>query len=216
MRTSQYSTLSDSDDTSYTSEESRTMMGMKTMELLDTLCRVFPVLRRLPQRFHGIFLALKASQTYPFDHHVFENIATKSTSSQDSGIFGMISHSIRQFPCHVSPMVRIVTSFVLNADSAYGVIALLGSLDRFTWWCSGLEEGTMIGERLLVDARIKLRKRFGGGDDDADGCVHQTLSRSRCQTKRTCGILTHSLTLPFIPTFPNRYGCFDARRLQGV
>ena len=192
------------------------MMGMKTMELLDTLCRVFPVLRRLPQRFHGIFLALKASQTYPFDHHVFENIATKSTSSQDSGIFGMISHSIRQFPCHVSPMVRIVTSFVLNADSAYGVIALLGSLDRFTWWCSGLEEGTMIGERLLVDARIKLRKRFGGGDDDADGCVHQTLSRSRCQTKRTCGILTHSLTLPFIPTFPNRYGCFDARRLQGV
>ena len=83
-------------------------------------------------------------------------------------------------------MIRIVTSFVLNAESAYGVIALLGNLDRFTWWCSGLEDGTIIGERLLVDARIKLRKNFGGGDDDdVEGCVCQTLSRSRCQTKRT-------------------------------
>jgi len=182
---SQIATLSDSDDTSYTVEESMTMMGMKTMELLDSLCRVFPVLRRLPQRFDGIFLALKASQTYPFDHQGLADISSRAVSSQDGGIFGMISHSIRQFPCHISPMVRIATSFVLNAESAYGVIVLLGSLDRFTWWCSGLEEGTMIGERLLVDAKIKLRSRFGGGSDDTDGCVVQTLSRSRCQAKRT-------------------------------
>ena len=79
-------------------------------------------------------------------------------------------------------------SWLVCVECGFSVrrIALLGSLDRFTGGArSG--GGTMIGERLLVDARIKLRKRFGGGDDDADGCVHQTLSRSRCQTKRTDG-----------------------------
>lgn len=162
-------------------EESMTMMGMKMMELLDLLCRVFPVLRRLPQRFDGIFIALKSSQTYPFDHTGLNDISSRAMSSQNSGVFGMIAHSIRQFPCHISPAVRIATSFVLNADSAFGIIAMLGSLDRFTWWTSKLEEGTMIGDRLLVDARIKIRRGFG---DDDEG-VWQTLSKMRCHASRT-------------------------------